>query len=54
MPKVQEAGRGLGVKTNVEKIHEQISTMSLGDTLLLCGQAANLPMPREKLTILLK
>ena len=42
------------MNTDIKKLHEEISSMSLGDCLLLCGQAANMPMPREKLLILLK
>lgn len=40
--------------TDVEKLHEQITEMSLGDLLLLAGQAVNLPLDNKRLDIILK
>lgn len=39
---------------NVEKLHEQLISMSLGDLLLLAGQAVNMGMPKEKTVLILK
>lgn len=39
---------------NVEKLHEQMSSLSLGDLLLLAGQAVNLSMSEERLDLILK
>lgn len=39
---------------DVQKLHEQLINMSLGDLLLLAGQAANLPVGKEKLDIILR
>lgn len=38
----------------VEKLHKQMSEMSLGDLLLLAGQAVNLPMDEQRTDLILK
>lgn len=40
--------------SDVEKLHEQMSSLSLGDLLLLAGQAVNLPMDDNRLDMILK
>lgn len=42
------------MKDKVEELHEQLMVMGLGDLLLLAGQAVNLPMPDNKVEMLLK
>lgn len=39
---------------DVQKLHEQMSSLSLGDLLLLAGQAVNLPMDDNRLDLILK
>ena len=39
---------------NVEKLHESMRSLSLGDLLLLAGQAANLPMDDKRLDLILQ
>lgn len=40
--------------TDVQKLHDQMRALSLGDLLLLAGQAANLPMDDKRLDLILK
>ena len=42
------------MSAKVQKLHEEMSTMSLSDILLLAHQAVNFPMPDEKLDLILK
>ena len=39
---------------NIEDLHKQMTALSLGDLLLLAGQAANLPMDDKRLDLILK
>lgn len=41
------------MKDIVVKLHEEISSMSLGDLCLLAGQAINMGMERKKVDIIL-
>lgn len=38
----------------VEKLHEQMISLSLGDLLLVAGQAVNLPMSDDRIDLILK
>lgn len=38
----------------VERLHKQMSELSLGDLLLLAGQAVNLPMDDQRIDLILK
>lgn len=40
--------------SDIEKLHKQITQMSLGDLLLLAGQAVNTPLDNKLLDIILK
>lgn len=40
--------------SDVEKLHEKISSMSLGDLCLLCGNAINIGMEKSKVEMLLQ
>ena len=40
--------------SDVEKLHNEIINLSLGDLLLLAGQAANLPMRDDRLDVILR
>jgi len=39
---------------DVQKLHEQIVSMELGDLLLLAGQAVNMGMDPKKVTLILR
>lgn len=39
---------------NIEKLHKQMLELSLGDLLILAGQAVNLPMDDKRIDIILK
>lgn len=38
----------------VEKLHEKMSSLSLGDLFLVAGQAINLPMDDKRIDLILK
>lgn len=40
--------------SNVKELHEQMIDMSLGDLLILAGQAVNMKMPYDRLKLIFK
>lgn len=42
------------MSNRVEQLHKEMSTMSLGDLLLVAGQAINMGMDKERVGLILK